>query len=196
MPCEEAWDPARCAAALPERPLVWPARRSGWWQRTGDQVAVDACGNAGALRLRDVPPPVEGEEPTVRQLPRDRAGVGIRRRRIEAGPDDQDRSGGPAVERAGVPVTVARWPGGARLGQVCPEGSERTEAMVALPGHGWPAEGVAGVVGVGARDGDQCLVRVVVGRCLPASRDCRGGPACGRRAGLVELLQLPGERRP
>jgi len=55
--------PAARAGWLPEWPLVWPAGGSWRWQRPGDQVAVDVCGDAGALAQRDVPPTVEGEEP-------------------------------------------------------------------------------------------------------------------------------------
>src|SRR5690348_11761626 len=117
---------------LPERPLVWRAGRSWWWQRPGDQVAVDVCGYAGALGQRDVPPPIQGEEPAAGQLPGEGAGVAVGGRRVEAGPDDQGGSGGPVAERAGVAVVVGRGPGGAGLGQVGPEGAERAVAAVAL----------------------------------------------------------------
>jgi hypothetical protein len=95
--------------------------------------------------------------------------------RVEAGPDDQDGGGGAVVERAGVAVVVAGGPDGARLGYVGPERSERAEPVVALLGHGGPAERVAGVVGVGAGDAGHRLVGVVVARGARAARGCRGG---------------------
>ena len=67
---------------------------------------VDVCGDAGALAQRNVPPAIQGEEPAAGQLPGDRAGVAVGGRRVEAGPDDQDGSGEPAAERAGVAVVM------------------------------------------------------------------------------------------
>src|SRR5689334_16888584 len=95
---------------LPEWPLVGRAGCSWWWQRPGDQVAVDVGGDAGALGQRDVPPAIQGEEPAAGQVPGEGAGVAVGGRRVEAGSDDQGGSRGPAAERAGVAVVVGRWP--------------------------------------------------------------------------------------